>query len=216
MDQGLAERWTGARTVRGSVSSSLCGDLWESGTAREGCGCYQLCGLNAHLHCYWHINYLCQRDSERKGFGSGMWHRPQDMDSSLPRLAPWAPKKPLLELKWNPKSQVSGCWQQPPPGLRQQWREKRPSESSEVGSTCEEAVWCRWAGGSHICGVHDPLSLSTWMPRWRREEILFLGNGIGFWVQPTEEKAGYPWTGRSKEGKWRDSEVSLFLELETT
>ena len=34
---------------------------------------------------------------------------------------------------------------------------------------------------------------------------MFLGNGIGFRVQPTaEEKAGYPWTGRSKEGEWQN------------
>lgn len=60
--------WTLAGAMRGGFPRSVCSDLWESGAAREGCGCYQLGGLNAHLHCYWHINYLCQGDSEGKGF----------------------------------------------------------------------------------------------------------------------------------------------------
>lgn len=48
-----------------------------AGAAGEGCGCYQLAGLNAHLHCYWHINFQCQGDSEGKDFwGSNVARAP--------------------------------------------------------------------------------------------------------------------------------------------
>ena len=36
----------------GRLGEQLCGDLWESEAAGEGCGYYQLGGLNAHFHCY--------------------------------------------------------------------------------------------------------------------------------------------------------------------
>ena len=40
------------RNCEGWLCEQLCSDLWESGAAGEGCGCYQLGGLNAHLHRY--------------------------------------------------------------------------------------------------------------------------------------------------------------------
>ena len=50
--KGAASVMSTRRNCEGRLCEQLCGDLWESGAAREGCGCYQLGGLNAHLHCY--------------------------------------------------------------------------------------------------------------------------------------------------------------------
>jgi len=72
------------------------------------------------------------------------------------------------------------------------------------------------SGGVHASLLPGLFSSSVDLEASLKERgILFLGNGTGLRVQPTaEEKAGDPWTGRSKEGKWQNS-VAWLMVLES-
>ena len=197
------------RNCEGRLCEQLCGDLWESGAAGEGCGCYQLGGLNAHLHCYWHINYRCQGDSEGKDFwGSDVAHAPGYGLASA-QICPLGTQEARTGTGVkvpNPSSHDAGT----------ATLIAKAAMAREVPEWVLRSRGDLWQGRVDFLGWQEPclaacmhhfclgsfIPLWIWKYCWRREGILFLGNGIGFWVQPAaEEKTGYPRTGRSKEGK---------------
>ena len=207
--KGAASVMSTRRNCEGRLCEQLCGDLWESGAAGEGCGCYQLGGLNAHLHCYWHINYRCQGDSEGKDFwGSDVTHAPGYGLISA-QICPLGTQEASTgtEVKVpSPSSHDAGA-----AALI-----AKAAMARKVPEWVLRSQGDLWEGRVGFLGWQEPclaacmhhfglgafIPLWIWKHCWRREGILFLGNGIGFWVQPAaEEKTGYPRTGRSKEGK---------------